>query len=104
MIVIKDRFWGLRVVRIWFEEANIQDADILRYVRLDVIPSSVRGSLYVDHEYTLISDLTLSEDEILLKMRKKVRYEVHRAEREDFDYCTFDADALSRNPSILREF
>lgn len=78
----------LKIQNVWFAEskeitsivetANESKCDVLNIhgVRFDSNPSGW------NEQYTIISDLTASEEELLKKMRKNFRYEIRRADKE----------------------
>lgn len=58
----------------------------------------VRAPMYFPAEYTLLLDLSPSEEELLAKMRKSTRYGVRRAQREGVQVQRFSKDL---NPKDL---
>lgn len=55
-------------------------------------------------QYTLVTDLTIEENELLSKIKKNCRYEIRRAEREEAIYTILDAGELKNHPEIVDEF
>lgn len=94
----------ISIERIWFQkkvekvEAN---SLILRYMRVENVPR--RLSKGADVSLTLWSDLTLDEEQLLLAMRKQVRYEIRRAEKENITFEIWDSNERKIN-SVLEEF
>lgn len=102
MIRMKDHIFGVSVERIWFERAN-SSCSLSRFMRMDS-PGKDVWHRCSERSYTVISDLTLSEEELLKCMRKKVRYEVTRAEKEGITYQAFSSQDVRKQKQILDRF
>lgn len=106
MIRIMGRKSGLSVERIWYpDNGPVTDskADIIRYLKVEPTQlSHFHGA--VTEVYTQISDLRLSEEDLLMKMNKDYRYMIRRAQRDGTEVTTFDAAALRTDASILEDF
>lgn len=102
MIRIKDHIFGLSVERIWFERAA-GVCSLLRFMRIEE-PGKDAWYRCSEHSYTVISDLAMTKEELLKCMRKKVRYEVTRAEKEGIIFQAFDSQDIKGQRHILDEF
>ena len=58
----------------------------------------------VDHQYTLYTDLTESEEEINKKISKNYRYEIRRAQRENINVHFLKGKEVFENSVILTNF
>ena len=74
-----------------------------RIMRID---SKLPENWYTANEksYTVISNLTMNEEELLNLMRKKVKYEVTRAEKDELTYEIYDSEQLANDQTIIEEF
>ena len=55
-------------------------------------------------QYTLVTDLTLDESELLSKVKKNARYEIRRAEREEANCKYFSSEELKNHPEEIDLF
>lgn len=90
--------------RVWFEEkpeAISSKALLIRHMRVE----DMNGlqSRHCAEVETLWSDLTVEESEMLKPMRKQVRYEIRRGQKENIEIKTFDSQAISKL-NLLEEF
>ncbi|QZT36381.1 hypothetical protein K5X82_14110 [Halosquirtibacter xylanolyticus] len=72
----------------WFKEV-LDIKDILGFTEIYQYQGvcNISSSFFKRKEFhTLKTDLTLSEDEIFASFRKKVRYEVRRSEKDNFEF------------------
>jgi hypothetical protein len=83
MIVIKKYKGGLKAKEIWFSsKVNLLNClSITVYKQLDLEIKSI-GFFFKKVFFTLHSDLTLSEDEVVKKFSSTIRNEIKRSERE----------------------
>lgn len=87
--------YGIKIEHIWFEDetwmqgmesgASRCRADIMFFHGLNKLPDKVRGNL----EYTLVSDLSESEEVLFKKIGKNYRYEIKRSEKENVEIRSF---------------
>jgi len=97
---------GLRINAIWFcpdiSKAIIQSkADLIFFhgVRNNSFKNAIASM-----QYTLITDLSVSAEDIFKQIGKNCRYEINRAKKENVECLVFEADALKNNSAILRTF
>lgn len=89
--------------RIWFPSKEVSsNADIIRYLR-SYKPSCGFFSINEKIE-TVITDLTISKDDLLMNASKTVRYEVNKCEKEDITISFYTAKDLSINIDLINEF
>lgn len=55
-------------------------------------------------QHTLITDLTVSEEDLYKKIRKNYRYEIRRAEKEGVELHYYSADEMKNKPELLNSF
>ena len=55
-------------------------------------------------QYSLISDLTLSLDDLLANCKKQCRYEIRRGLKENYNIDFFLPEELKKNPEIINQF
>ena len=103
MITINEKIGILSVERVLFNATNSGDSDLTRIMRVD---SELQNNWYTANEkaYTVVTNLVLDEDELLRLMRKKVKYEVVRAEKDELTYEVYAAEQLKNNVGIVEEF
>jgi len=103
MIVINEKIGFLSVERVLFNKNNSSKSDMSRIMRID---SELPNNWYTANEksYTVMSDLSLDEEELLKLMRKKVKYEVVRAEKDELTYEFYESEQLKNTPELLEEF
>lgn len=96
----KKRFYTLE--RIWFSNKEDSTADVVRYLRAK---SPLKGA-FVDCSSveTVITDLNYSNEEILSKSTKTVKYEVTKCEKESVNISYYTASDLKKNKSLVDEF
>lgn len=102
MVNIIEKRGPFTVKRVWFKKESDSNCTLLRLMRIDE-PSEAKAS-YNELSYTPVSDLTLSEDELLMAVRKTVRNEIRRAEKDILDLSFFDSNDMNKNPEIINEF
>ncbi len=103
MIKIKKQVHSTDIVTVWYAEKAIDDEGIIQYRE-----AKFKSDDSEDF-YTLITDLTESEDQIKAHFSKGCRYEVNRAYRESIDFCIDSGADISDKEldeflSFFREF
>lgn len=92
------------VERIWFQKSLIKvqsKSPVIRYMRVENIPEEKKNK--ANKALTLWSDLTVDESELLIPMRKQVRYEIRRALKEDIQVEVWDTNKQNVD-FVLQEF
>ena len=104
MVRLPGRLAFLTYERIWFWDGTPfhTQSDILRYLRLTSSQAVALGG-HAEANYTLLSNLTETEDALLGRMNKNYRYEIRRAAKEGASAEFFDAAALRAKPAVLSE-
>lgn len=99
MIIISKRKRGLKATQKWFSSrVNLIDCIfITTYKQLDFEIKPI-GFFVKKESYTLYSDLTLTEDDILNKFSSTIRNEIRRSEREE---CVFNPSESKDNFVLL---
>lgn len=100
---MKDKIGILSVERVWFETEEERKTDVTRITRVD-LPETDKWYVCNEKAYTVMSNLSLSEEELLKGMRKKVRYEVTRAEKEELAYSIYDSEELKKCIEVVDQF
>ena len=104
MIRIKEKKIFFNVERIWFKKTKSDSNCVVsRFIRQDEYNnfSKIKS---VDSYTTVITNLLQSQDEILKKMRKKIRYEVNRASKEDINIKYYTYKELAENDVLINTF
>lgn len=91
MIIIKKKIKGLVFSQKWFSD-KILISDFLKAVIYKQCDINVKdNNLFIkNNSFTLQSDLTLSEENILKKFSSTIRNEINRAEREGSIFNSFE--------------
>jgi hypothetical protein len=99
MIIIRKRKAGLNATQKWFSN-KIKGVDCLSITIYKQVDFEIRTSAFFFTElfYTLHSDLTLSDKEILKKFSSTIRNEIKRSEREG---CVFNSSESKENFILL---
>ena len=101
----------LKINQIWYPKevtisqllAQKRKADIL-FVH-GVPEKEKKGSFRGWQEYhTCMSDLTMSEEELLAAINKNVRYECRRSERDDVTVCFYQKADIEADKKLLKTF
>jgi hypothetical protein len=103
MIIIKKRKAGLKATQKWFSnEINGFDSlSITIYKQVD-FEIQTSGFFHTELFYTLHSDLTLTEEDIIKKYSSRFRTDIRRSEREG---CVFNPSESKENfISIYNDF
>lgn len=87
------------VERAWFSYETKFKTDMVRYMR---VPHEVKGTSVVDPFRTVLSDLRESNEEILSKATKTVKYEVNKCLKENVEVVHFSGEDVT--DSLLKEF
>jgi len=103
MISSIQSYKGVRVERIWFTNIGVSRCDIIRFTRAT---TSIQDSLFVinnDYE-TVINNINLSDESILKKFSKTVRYEIKKCLKEEVKIKFLQAKDLLENNHFLKDF
>ena len=97
------RRFGLKIKTIWFAKERLsaeeQGCDIVFY-RQSVNNFAPDNKLF----NSLITDLSLGEDQLFQMLDKNCRYEVRRAQRDAIHTYAYDSDFLKANSKDLNNF
>ena len=103
MIIVKRYYKGLRFSQKWFSQ-KVNSFDCLTVTIYKQLDASVKtNSFFIKKDsYTLHSDLTLTEEDIVKKFSSTIRNEINRAQREN---CSFKLNETKENfISIYNDF
>lgn len=89
MVEIKSRKHGIDFYKVWFAKEPVKKAGVITYNQSDL---KGRNSTEFD---TLISDISVSPEEIKGAFSKNCRYKVNRAEREDVKIRFLENDEIT---------
>lgn len=64
----------------------------------------VSKSIILQKQYTLLTDLKYSEEELLANIKKNCKYEIRRSEREEAQVHFFEKKQLCENSEIIKRF
>ena len=101
----------LKVNQIWYPK-DVPISELLKQKRkADILfvhgvpENEKKGSFRGWQEYhTCMSDLTLSEEDLLAAINKNVRYECRRSERDDITVCFYGKEEMEADRNLLRTF
>lgn len=107
MLIISSKVGPIKYDRVWFTEVDDElkrksSGAVSRILRSRNSPPVVKNYI-VDSGYTVLTDLRKSEEELLQKARKKVRYEINRARKEGIAIDYYESKDLENN-SLISEF
>lgn len=106
MIRIPDRKVFFTLERIWFPD-DLYDidskADIIRLLRVNKTDMEFKNAIK-ELNYTLISDLDESREELFSKMRRSYRSQILRCEEEDVRISIYEADQIKGDAGIIDSF
>lgn len=96
---------SIRICQIWFAEKEVKPHDKADLIFFHGIPreSTERNSLSTPF-HTLISNLTLSQEELQSVINKNVRYEIRRNVKEPVECRVFTSKDLLENPMVVKQF
>lgn len=87
--------------RIIFPEKTVESkCDISRYMRFYDIPENLKNIAF-DTYRTPVINLLETEEEILARYSKDVRYEVRRAGREEISYAVYDNLDIKKDKELI---
>lgn len=100
---------GLLIANIWFcVPSNFKEEKYLicHYYNMPkpILKTKGRWILRNKNEQTLVNDLKLSEENLLISFESNVRNEIRRADREGVVCILYDTDDLQEQPFLLDEF
>ena len=96
---------GIRIAQIWFSEKGDKPQE-----KADILFFHGKPEESTDHSslstvfHTLMTDLTLSGEELLSQINKNVRYEIRRNGKESVECRTYTSKELSKNPEVIKNF
>ncbi len=79
---------GISISHVWFSdkiEKQKSHLSIFHGMKSDDIPIDFSNSFKITPQSTLITDLSLTQDELWSKIKKNTRYEIRRAEKEGIE-------------------
>lgn len=98
----KKKLFSIR--HIWFSSKNLQSsADITFYHGITKeLADTINKKKHIEQQYSLTTDLNQSEDLLWKQIRKNVRYEIRRSEKENIMVKHFAPNNI--NKELLDEF
>ena len=94
---------GIKIGHLWF-----YDGDNIDSIHPDILymhgskKRKERWDVLCDEQYSLMTDLSISEDELYKNIRKNYRYEIRRSEKENVKLDYYSATSISEE--ILHQF
>lgn len=105
MIQVTYRKKGIRITQVWYPKNLSSEkvkTDIVFYHGVDKEDNGKNRVSSVFH--TLITNLTVTEDELQSKINKNVRYEIRRNKKENAEYKTFSSEELKKDSETVDAF
>lgn len=96
---------GIRITQLWYpgtENEYKGKTDILFWHGVEK-RGSEKNRIYITF-HTQMSDLTLSEEELLEKINKTERYQIRKSGRDNVELRTFSSSELKNNPQVMEQF
>jgi len=97
---------GLKINAVWFcdDVDNIINKSQADFIFLHgVYIDNYKGAV-INKQFSLITDLTTSSEEIFKQFSKNYRYEINRAKKENVDCTSYSSKDLKNNPYLLNSF
>lgn len=85
-------------------EIGNSKADVVYLHSTDSGEKDVSKSIILQKQYTLLTDLKYSEEELLENIKKNCKYEIRRSEREEAQVHFFEKKQLCENSEIIKRF
>jgi len=85
-------------------EIGKSKADVVYLHSSDSGEMDVSKSTILQKQYSLLTDLKCSEEDLLAKIKKNCKYEIRRSEREEAQVKFYEKQQLCRNPEIIKKF
>jgi lipid II:glycine glycyltransferase (peptidoglycan interpeptide bridge formation enzyme) len=94
---------GFKIAEIWYslQEPMDKKVDVLR---CRYVPNLRKNAFSVEKKYTLITDLSKSEEELFSLIRKNTRYEIKRARDKDTIKCSTFLERNEANREKLLQY
>lgn len=110
MIDVSYRKKGLKVNQIWYlKQKTIQElldekrnADILFVHATQEAKINIFRSRQIFH--TMINDLTISEEDMLAKINKAVKYQFRRSEKDEIEVRFYEKSDIEKEQELLNTF
>ena len=81
-----------------------KECDVVYLHSNDIDLSNAPAKSYSKLQHTLVNDLLLTEEEMLLKVKKNCKYEIRRAEKEGAVTCIYQDKQEFIEDEIIRKF
>lgn len=98
----------VKIEHIWFHQPIKEDThkgmDIIYYHGVKDAGDNNSSSVRITKQYSWLTDLTQSKDDIFAGIRKNYRYEIRRVGKENVKMKTISADEMKDSPEILDAF
>lgn len=99
---------GISICTVWYEDSKEQKRKRVQVTDYNFMleePENVKGFILSQEiRSTLFSDLTKDEDNLISEYEKNLKYDIRRAERENYTMTMLSATELSQNMDIVDEF
>jgi lipid II:glycine glycyltransferase (peptidoglycan interpeptide bridge formation enzyme) len=98
--------YGLKISTIWFSDnknicLNQDKVDLLFFHGVE--EKNVKNAI-INFQYTLVTDLQLTVEEIFKNIKKNFRYEINRSKKENVEFEVFSGSELKKSKNILEYF
>lgn len=103
--------YGIKIENIWFGNKKLTSddmeskndgnkIDIKFFHGVKELPNNIKGNL----QYSLISDLSETEEELLKRMTKTYRYQIKRSEKENIEIKSFFGEKFLAEKALFDQF
>lgn len=102
--------YGIKIENIWFENEKLSydikskirsgNSDIVFFHAATQLPDKTKGKLL----YSIVSDLTKTEDELFKKITKNCRYEIKRSIKEEGEIRSFFGEEFLAEKVLFNKF
>ena len=105
MIQATYRKKGIRITQVWYPDqtdlSNVK-TDILFFHGVEK-KDTEKNRIYTTF-HTQMSDLTLTEEELLEKINKTERYQIRKSKRDNVELRTYSSKELKSRPDVMEQF
>ncbi len=101
-----NRYKGIKVLDVWFDEQNISNTNLCNYINLyrELSSASNLNVLAKRKSKTIIIDLLKEEEDLLSDINKNTRYEIRKAKKENISIETVSFSGEKGEEELLKLF
>jgi hypothetical protein len=94
---------GFRIAELWYDLSEKPDRKV-DVLRCRFVPKVLKNAFSVEEKYTLITDLSMPEEELFSRIHKNTRYEINRARDKDHVECFTFLEPNEENRDKLLQY